>query len=58
MTLPWEPFTVPGLNILEETPNFKAIPGDRAEFNAFWNDYVLKLVTYSGKEAQHYLLLL
>ncbi|PIK55599.1 putative acetylcholinesterase [Apostichopus japonicus] len=51
----WEPFTVPGLNILDEKPDFEAIPGARAEFNAFWNDYVVKLVTYSAdlSEVEH-----
>ncbi|WP_187787966.1 carboxylesterase family protein, partial [Salmonella sp. S146_54837] len=55
VTLMWEPFTVPGLNILEEKPDFEAIPGARAEFNAFWNDYVLNLATYSGdlSEVEH-----
>ncbi|KAJ8035823.1 Acetylcholinesterase [Holothuria leucospilota] len=47
-TFLWEPFTVPGLNILDQTPDFQAIPGDRAEYNAFWNDYLLQLVTFSG----------
>lgn len=51
----WEPFTVPGLNILEQKPDFEAIPGARAEFNAFWNHYLLKLVTYSAElsEVEH-----
>lgn len=54
-TFTWEPFTVPGLNILDQTPNFRAIPGARAEFNAFWNDYLLQLVTFSAEmsEVEH-----
>ncbi|PIK58231.1 putative acetylcholinesterase [Apostichopus japonicus] len=55
VTFPWDRFTVPGLNILEEKPDFEAIPCARAEFNAFWNYYVLRLVTYSAdlSEAEH-----
>ncbi|XP_071824949.1 acetylcholinesterase-like [Apostichopus japonicus] len=55
VTFPWDRFTVPDLNILEEKPDFEAIPGARAEFNAFWNYYVLRLVTYSAdlSEAEH-----
>lgn len=44
----WEKFDLPELKLMNLKPNLEMMEGYHADHCHFWNDYVLKLVTFTG----------
>lgn len=45
----WDEFDFPDLKLMELKPSPEVIEGYHADECHFWNEYVLELVTFTGK---------